>query len=226
MSEELKNILDKLDELLPSKKNEDEYEFKEKEKFTPEEIEEANKSERVQKIKILLDEINFLTRYEIHPKINDDIIFYFLIIKRDEKNDEDKWSKEAEEKLNELVDCVCNNKKGFYKELVDFGYKKLDEYTKRQKMHEIYKTKVIAKNVDGKEFEISIYDMSNLKYQVDHNYYKDTDILFKNPPDYIKDIKRFDKLVIPLDLSTVYLLNIEEKVVLDLRKEEVFNLYN
>jgi hypothetical protein len=185
---------------------------------------EEIKSERIEAIKSLLIQLNMLTDHKIHPIVNGQIIFSFIIIKRDEKKEEDRWDMETEYKLNEMVDLICKDEKNFYKTLVDFGYEKLDEYTKRQKMHEIYKTKVIGQNVDGKEFEISIYDMSNLKFQVDHNYYKDTENLFKNPPDYIKDIKRFDKLVFPLNLQTVYLLNSEEGAVIDLREERVFNL--
>ena len=186
--------------------------------------------DKISIIKELMFDLYKATEGQIHPKIQVEedkvnILAGFLIITRD--NTEGlKWSEEVETKLDDLVTFISkDNDKEAYKRLIDYGYQKWDEYKKREKMHYIYKTQIGIQNMDGNEFKINLYDMSTLKLQTEAGLYRDTDLMFKDPPKFIKDIKRFTHLLLPLNLETVYLYNSEEKAIIDLRKDEVFLIY-
>jgi hypothetical protein len=187
-----------------------------------------DKQDRINIIKQLLIDLYSATNGEIHPKIIDlkedkaTILAGFLIITRD--NTEGlKWSDEIETKIDNLVSFISAKEKT-YKHMIDYAYQKWDEYKKREKMHYIYKTKIGIQNADGDETKINLYDMSILKFQAESDCYKDTELMFKDPPMFIKDIKRFTHLLLPLNLDSMYLFNSEEKAVIDLKKDEVFLL--
>jgi hypothetical protein len=184
----------------------------------------------VEKAKSLMIDLFKSTDGKIHPLIVRDekvrILCNYIIINKNNAEGE-KWNEESEKLLNELVDTIIIDKKDFYNELVEFGYKKWDEYKKREKMHYIYKCEIgiPKKDINGNEIDemrFKLYDMSILKMQNECSGMYQDDNYYKTPPDWIKDIKRFTTLLLPINMNTVFLYNPEEDAIIDLRKEEMF----
>jgi len=126
------------------------------------------------------------------------------------------------DKLNVYSNYVIRDQPNFYYTIRDWAFSIWDEYIKRQKMHYIYKTKIGIEDSNGNEKLFNLYDLSVLKLQIEKGII-DKDVI-ESTPDFVKDIKRFTKLVLPLNLQTVYLVNEEERQLLDLRTEELFKL--
>lgn len=132
-----------------------------------------------------------------------------------------KLKEEYEKDLREYVNLIVRDKENFYDTLLEFGKKKLEEYTKRQRLNYIYQAKIGIEDKQGNEKLFDLYDMSILKIQ-DENFNMYPETYYKKIPDWMKDIKSFTDILIPLDCQTVFLYNPEQKAVIDLRKEELF----
>jgi hypothetical protein len=94
-------------------------------------------------------------------------------------------------------------------------------------MYYIYKCQIgiPKKDINGNETDeirFNLYDMSVLKMQHEAGGMYADETYFKNPPDWIKDIKRFTTLLLPINMATVFLYNPEENAIIDLRKDEMF----
>lgn len=126
------------------------------------------------------------------------------------------------DKLNSYCNYIIRDSPNFYYKIRDWAFSTWDEYKKRQKMHYIYKTKIGIEDTEGKEKLFNLYDLSVLKMQIENGLI-DKDVI-ESTPDFVKDIKRFTKLVLPLNLQTVYLVNEEERQLLDLRTEQLYKL--
>lgn len=190
-----------------------------------------NNKENINKVdisqaKAILNLLNEETKGEIFLSLpiegTEEKAYYlnFLVIKRD-------YSNEIRDLLNDYSNCIIRDKENFFIELEKYAFTTWDEFIKRQKMHYIYNTKVgiPKRNEFGEiigEKLLDLYDMSNLKLQTVHGLYNEE--YFKEIPDWMKDIKRFTKLVFPIDLQTVYLFNEQEKQLYDMRKEELIKL--
>jgi len=184
----------------------------------------------VERAKLLMIDLFKTTDGKLHPIIIKDdktvVLCNFLIINKNNTEGE-KWNEESEILINEFVNTIITDKKDFYNELVEFGYKKWDEYKKREKMYYIYKCQIgiPKKDINGNiidETKLNLYDMSILKMQHEVAGMYQEETYFKNPPDWIKDIKRFTILLLPINMNTVFLYNPEEGAVIDLRKDEMF----
>jgi hypothetical protein len=200
-----------------------------------------NKKIDIEKIKQIMIKLYELTNGEIHPAKKSDkedeilVNINFLILKveklkkeeqvkeiteEEEEDKEDLWNKEVEDLLDQYCQLVCLINPNLYIEIKELIKKKVKEYTEREEMHRIYKTKI---SITDKS-ELNLYDLSVLKLQVENlNMYSD-EKYFKDPPLFIKDIKRWNKILLPLTLDTIYLYNQEEQVILDIRTELIYNI--
>lgn len=192
-------------------------------------------------VKLILKELNELTKGEIFPrcKIDDEKFICYpaflklvkkpeekIIIKNDqtiEEIDNEDYDIQLQiyNKLKSFVQLMITDDPNFYETMVEFGFKKFEEYKKRQKLHYLYNCEIGIDDKDGNEKRFKLYEMSVFKAQVENGMYPD-DSYYKNIPDWMIDIKNYTDLIIPINCQTVFLFNPEQRAVVDIRKEQLF----
>jgi hypothetical protein len=179
-------------------------------------------------VKKLLLELNELTKGEIFPRSQIDEEKYicypaFLkVVKKPEEEEEDYEIKlQIYNKLKEFVQLMITDDPNFYDTIIEFGFKKFEEYKKRQKLHYLYNCEIGIDNKEGNEKRFKLYEMSAFKAQVENGMYPDENY-YKKLPDWMIDIKNYTDIIIPINCQTVFLFNPTQKAVVDLRKEELF----
>ncbi len=187
----------------------------------------------IPRAKEILTELVTKTEGNIHPVVVDGerkVLFPTFIVVKPKTRSGELYDEETEKLLEEYVDCICtDDRKGFYHHVMDFATKKWEEYEKREKMYYIYKTQI---GIDKKDMEgnvvgeqrINLYDMSVLKIQAEVGGMYADESYFKSPPDWIIDIKRFTTLIVPINFGSVMLMNPEERCVIDMKTDKVFNI--